>query len=286
MSFKKFLISKAFFKHLAIIALVLLVLIFVTIKALDIYTNNGDYILIPDLESYDADSLVVLSSSDYLQYLIVDSMYADERMPGTVVMQHPKPGAKVKSGRKVYLSIVAKTPELVEMPNLLDLSIRRAIDVLNYAHLKVEKIEFTDDIALNAVIAQLYNGDTIAPDTLLPSGSKIRLIAGNGYNKSGVSVPFLLGKTPEQAREIILKSSFNIGRVDTFKQNFEKQWRVYSQTPFVDPIDPVKANLGAPIHIKLRSAMGFDFDSLLHFYQLPDSLRYDSLLIDDELRNF
>lgn len=280
MSFKSFIISKAFFKHLFILAIVFVVIVFVTIKALDIYTDNGEYIVIPNLESADADSLMVLSSADYLQYSVIDSMYADEKMPGTIVMQNPKPGAKVKSGRKVYLSIVAKTPELVKMPNLVDLSIRRAIDVLQYAHLKIDKIEYTDDIALNAVLAQMHQGDTIQPDTLVPSGTTIKLIAGNGLRKTGVSVPFLIGKSPEKARELILKSSFNIGNIDTLWENYESQWRVYEQTPHVDPIEPVLFTIGRKIDIKVRSAMGYDFDSVLNYYQLPDSLRYDTLLTE------
>lgn len=280
MSFKSFLISKAFFKHLAILFGVIIVLIFTTIKALDIYTDNGEFIIIPNFESCDADSLMYLSSKEYLQYSVVDSMYSDERLPGTVVMQNPKAGAKVKSGRKVYLSIVAKTPELVKMPNLVDLSIRRAIDVLNYAHLKVDKIEFADDIALNAILTQIYNGDTIKPDTLIPSGSYIKLIAGNGFRNSGLTVPFLIGKTPEKARELILKSSFNIGKVDTLWENFETQWRVYEQTPHVDPLEPVIFPIGRKIDIKVRSAMGYNFDSVLTYYQLPDSLRHDSLLTE------
>lgn len=280
MSFKSFIISKAFFKHLFILAIVFVVIVFVTIKALDIYTDNGEYIVIPNLESADADSLMVLSSADYLQYSVIDSMYADEKIPGTIVMQNPKPGAKVKSGRKVYLSIVAKTPELVKMPNLVDLSIRRAIDVLQYAHLKIDKIEYTDDIALNAVLAQMHQGDTIQPDTLVPSGTTIKLIAGNGLRKTGVSVPFLIGKSPEKARELILKSSFNIGNIDTLWENYESQWRVYEQTPHVDPIEPVLFTIGRKIDIKVRSAMGYDFDSVLNYYQLPDSLRYDTLLTE------
>lgn len=280
MSFKSFLISKTFFKHLAIIFGVLIVLIFATIKALDVYTDNGEYIKIPNLVSCDADSLMVLSSREYLQYTIIDSMYADERIPGTVVMQNPKSGAKVKSGRKVYLSIVAKTPELVKMPNLVDLSIRRAIDVLHYAHLKVDQIEYTDDLALNAVLTQKFNGDTIQPDTLIPSGSYIKLIAGNGFKKSGLTVPFLIGKTPEKARELILKSSFNMGNIDTLWENFESQWRVYEQRPQADPLKPVLYKIGNKIDIKVRSAMGYDFDSVLNYYQLPDSLRYDTVLTE------
>jgi beta-lactam-binding protein with PASTA domain len=280
MGFKSFLISKAFFKHLAFIILLLVVIIFVTIKALDVYTDNGEFIILPNFEHCDADSLMVLSTKEYLQYAVIDSMYADERMPGTVVFQNPKPGAKVKAGRKIYLSIVAKTPELVKMPNLVDLSIRRAIDVLNYAHLKVDKIEFADDIALNAVLTQMYHGDTIQPDTLIPSGSSVKLIAGNGFNKSGITVPFLIGKTPENAHDLILKSSFNIGKIDTLWENFETQWRVYEQTPHVDPLEPVLYQIGNTIDIKVRSAMGYNFDSVLNYYQLPDSLRYDTILTE------
>lgn len=280
MSFKSFLISKAFFKQIAIIFVVVIIMIFATIKALDIYTNNGDFIIIPNFESCDSDSLLHLSSEEYLQYSVIDSMYANDRLPGTVVIQNPKAGAKVKSGRKVYLSIVAKTPELVKMPNLVDLSIRRAIDVLNYAHLKVDKIEFVNDIALNAVLTQKYLGDTIVQDSLIPSGSSITLVTGNGFNKSGINIPFLIGKTPEKAREIILKSSFNIGKVDTLYENFETQWRVYEQTPTTDPLHPEIYPIGAKIDIKLRSAMGYDFDSVLLYYQLPDSLRNDSIITE------
>jgi len=280
MSFKSFLVSKTFFKHLAIILGVFLIIIFTTIKALNIYTDHGDFIKLPNFESCDADSLVHLSSVEYLQYSVIDSMYADNRLPGTVVMQNPKPGAKVKPGRKVYLSIVAKTPELVKMPNLVDLSIRRAIDVLHYAHLKVDHIEFTNDIALNAILTQKFMGDTIVNDTLIPSGSAITLVAGNGFNKAGVNIPFLIGKTPGQAREIILKSSFNMGSIDTLWENFESQWKVYEQNPPADPLKPETYPIGDKINIKVRSAMGYDFDSVLNYYQLPDSLRYDSLLTE------
>ena len=286
MSLKSFLISKAFFKSLTIAFVVVVIMVFVTIKGLDYYTDNGSYILIPKLEHRDADSLMVLSSTDYLQYEVIDSMYADDYMPGTVVLQNPTQGAKVKKGRKVYLSIVAKTPELVSMPNLLDLSIRRAIDVVQYAHLKVERIEFADDIALNAVIEQLYRGDTIAPDSLVPSGSCITLVVGNGYRKTGATVPFVLGKNLAQARKAILKASFNMGRIDTLQENYEGRWFVYEQYPLADPMHPSKAPLGSNISLKLRSSLDYNFDSIIEFYQSPDSVRYDSLLFQNELTDF
>jgi len=286
MSLKSFLISKTFFKHLAFLSITAIVMLFVVIKGLDIYTDNGEFIIIPKFEGMDSDSLLVHSDKDELQFVVIDSLYSNDRYPGTVVMQHPKIGARVKKGRKVYLSIVAKNAEMVSMPNLKDLSIRRAVDVINYAHLRVKKIVFANDIALNAVIEQLYNGDTIAPDTLLPSGSYITLIAGNGFSKSGVSVPFLLGKTAKQAEKLILKASFNLGRIDTLEENFDEQWRVYSQIPTADPHQEDTYPLGTRISIKLRSALGFNFDSLVNRYHMPDSLKYDTLQMNNETIEF
>lgn len=280
MSFKSFLISKVFFKHLVLAFIAVVVLIFITIKALDIYTNHGDFILVPDLESRNADSLIMLSDEDYLRYEIFDSVYNDDLYPGVVVLQNPKQGSKVKAGRKIYLSIVARSPEMVKMPNLIDLTVRRAVDILHYSHLKVEKLEFTDDIALNAVLMQYITGDTIHADSLIPSRSAISLLVGNGYIKEGITVPFLIGKTIEESQNIILKSSFNVGNVDTLVENFDSDWLVYAQTPKTDPLHPSKYDIGGKIDLKVRSELGYNFDSVLHYYNLPDSLRIDNLLVD------
>lgn len=286
MSFKSFLISKSFFKQLSLIFIVAVILLFAIIKALDIYTHNGEFILVPYLKGNNADSLLTLSSTEHLQFQIIDSVYADDLIPGTVITQNPKPESKVKQGRKIYLSIVAKTPEMVLMPNLIDLTVRRAVDVIQHSHLVVRALQFEDDIALNAVIGQRLYMDDVPPDTLLPSGSAITLVVGNGFKKSGVVLPFILGKNAYDARYIILKSSFNIGQIDTLAENVEGDLRVYSQTPFADPMHPETAALGDEISFVLRSAQRYNFDSVIAFYNAVDSVRYDSLQTNTENIDF
>ncbi len=286
MSFKSFLVSKSFFKQIGIMIIVGVLLLFAIIKGLDVYTHNGEFIIVPDLESFDADSLIVLSSIDYLQYKIMDSIYADDKMPGTVVAQNPKSSSKVKQGRKIYLSIVAKTPEMVVMPNLIDLSIRRAVDVVQHSHLSIKEIQFEDDIALNAVIGQKIFMVDVPHDTLVPSGTAITLVVGNGYKKSGVAVPFILGKSAREAKSIILKSSFNLGRIDTLQENFEGDLKVYRQHPFADPMHSETSELGSEISFVLRSAHHYNFDSIMEFYYAPDSVRYDSLRINEDNIDF
>jgi len=202
------------------------------------------------------------------------------------VRQYPTWGAKVKNGRKVYLTIVAKKREMVPMPNVVDLSIRRAVDVLQYGHLKVKNIEFVNDIALNAVLEQKIRGIHIPPDSLLQSGSEIVLVVGNGYIKEGSSVPFIIGKTYQDACDIILKSSFNIGYVDTLNYEKDVMLRVYKQNPHADPHHSVLRPLGSKISFTLIPNRVVDFDSLVKFHQTPDSLKYDSLMNIEEPIDF
>lgn len=286
MSLVSFLFSKKFYKHLAIILLLGVVLIFVAIKALNIYTNHGDYIEVPILQGGRVDSLVATASEDYLQYVVVDSVFDDYAMAGTVWQQNPLPGATVKPGRKVYLTIVAKMPEQVKMPNLVDLSLRRAVEVLRLSHLSVSHIHFVSDMALNAVLGQWYQGKPVSADTLLPKYARIELRVGDGYRKQRAVVPFVVGQPLDMAKLSIMQASLNVGRVDTLEDNFEGDLRVYKQSPMSIPSMPRTQALGDTVNLLLRSAKGFDFSQWVGSFLAVDSsaVEDDTLPIDSPNR--
>jgi beta-lactam-binding protein with PASTA domain len=286
MSFKSFLISKSFFKQVGIMMLIGIIIIFAVIKGLDIYTHNGEVIIVPYLSSADADSLMVLSSKEYLQYTIADSIYSDDKIPGTVVNQHPAPESKVKKGRRIYLTIVARTPEMVRMPNLIDLSIRRAVDIVLHAHLKIKEIVFEDDIALNAVLGQKMGALDIPADTMLASGSSITLIAGNGHNNKGVAIPYIIGLTVHEAQRTILQTSFNVGDIDTLDMDYGNHFRVFQQFPFSDPLNPSFKKLGSKISFILKPDNLINFDSLVLLHHTPDTTDVEPELIDPENTDF
>lgn len=282
MSFGKFIISKTFFKHLGIILGLIVVLLFVVIKGLDFYTQKGEYILVPQLKNQDGDSLVANSDLQFLQYVLIDSIFDSKSRPGGVSRQHPLAGAKVKKGRKIYLTIVSKSHEYVPMPNLVDLSIRRAIDVIKQSRLQVNQLIFVENFARNAVLAQLIRQDTIVADSLILIGSHINLVVGNGHNPAGVHPPFLIGKTAAEARDIILKSSLNYGGADTLWGTLPEDLRVFEQYPLFDQKGAVF--LGEEMRITLRSALNFNFDSLV-FNMLNDTISVDTFLSDSLLFN-
>jgi len=263
-----------------------IVLIFLIIQGLDIYTLNGEVIVIPALSGCDADSLVENSDKNNLQFIIADSLFDSQQKPGTVAFQHPTAGGKVKTGRKIYLSIVAKMPEMVTMPNLIDLSVRRAIDVIKFSHLEVEKLVFENDMALNAIIGQRLSGRNIRQGEKIPSGSAITIVAGNGLSNQGVPVPYLLGKPVDKAKEAILKSSFNIGRLDTLIKEENATYIVYDQEPLSNPDNPGLLTAGTPISIKITINRGFSYDSLAYYYRAVDSIAIDTTSMEEENFDF
>jgi beta-lactam-binding protein with PASTA domain len=282
MNFGRFIISKTFFINLGIIFGLSIVLLFIVIKGLNSYTGLGEYILVPQLDNYDSDSLVANSDPNFLQYVLIDSIYDANGRPGGVSSQHPKAGAKVKKSRIIYLTVVTKGNEYVRMPNLVDLSIRRAIDVINESRLKLNQLIFVDNFARNAVLAQLIRQDTIIPDSLILIGSPINLVIGDGHNPTGVHPPFLIGKTSEEAKELILKSSLNFGGADTLNGNSRKDLKVFMQYPYFDQKEVIL--LGDEMRISLRSSIDFDFDSLI-YSMLHDTTKVDSHFVDSLLFN-
>lgn len=281
MSFGRFIISKTFFINLGIIFGFTLVLIFIIAKSLDSYTGRGEYILVPPLQAMNGDSLVLNSDENFLQYVIIDSIFDSKSIPGTVSQQYPTVGAKVKKGRKIYLTIITKGREYIPMPNLVDLSIRRAIDVINQSRLTVNQLIFVENFARNAVLAQLIRQDTIAADSMVLIGTPINLVVGNGHNSGGVFIPLLIGKTAEEAKELILKSSLNFGGADTSGSS-RTDLKVYGQFPAYN--SKAAVFLGDAMYISLRSAIGLDFDSLL--YQImQDKLTMDTLAKEENLLN-
>ncbi len=132
-----FLKEKKFWINLLIATLVAVVLGVLIFQGLGIYTRHGSSIEVPDVVSMPADEATKTLEKFGFKVEIVDSLYdlpvnlKDKNIDfGDVIMQNPKANEKVKKGRRFYLMIRTSTPPMVEMPNLVDLSLRQAVSIL------------------------------------------------------------------------------------------------------------------------------------------------------------
>lgn len=200
---KSLLISKLFLRSLLALGIIYVVVIGITMYYLDVYTNHGQQIAVPNLKGKNIKSIQPLMSELELHYEILDSIYDPELAPGTIVDQDPKPSSVsnvfVKEGRTIRIR-VSKKSRLVEVPMCIDKSHRYAESVLENSGFKVRVSYRNSSEADGAVLDQKINGETVKPGMKVPIGSTVALVVGR--NEGGVPVPLpnLIGLTITEAQ--------------------------------------------------------------------------------------
>ncbi len=181
MLFLRFLFSKFFIKQL-LLALVLGVgLIALTLSMLDFWTQNGNTQAVPDLQNLPLAKVEELLQSQQLRYEVLDSAKYDPSIPPLAVTeQNPLAGERVKSNRKIYLTVNPSDYRKVSVPNIIQITKRNAASILQSVGLSMGKITYRNNIGKDMVLELRYKGEKIAPGTVLPKTTPIDLVLGNG----------------------------------------------------------------------------------------------------------
>ncbi|MCX7696897.1 MAG: PASTA domain-containing protein [Bacteroidales bacterium] len=236
MSFFSLITKKYFWKHTLLMLFITFILVLLIQIFLRFITFHGEKLEVPDFTGMNIVELQVNKEFRHFQFEVIDSVYNNDKNPGTVVSQIPSPGSFVKKGRKIYLTIISFSPEMTKMPNLIDLSLRESQAILKTYGLKIGKIEYVPDIG-RTVIRAKYKGNVIAWGAPIPKGSKVDLVVGNGSrsvdSEEEIIVPKLIGLSRTKALEKISSCGLSVGK-EVFLNNEIKnddQYRVVKQKP-------------------------------------------------------
>ncbi|MCT4629417.1 PASTA domain-containing protein [Winogradskyella sp.] len=181
MSLVKFLTSKVFFKQLALAVVAIVVLTFIMLKWLNITTNHGEFVVVPDLKGKSVETVKIELDDNDLVMEIQDSANFNPKYPKySVIEQNPIAGAQVKENRKIYLILNPSGYRKVEVPNILKRTFRQAKPQLQALEFKIGEITYIDNIGKDVVLGMKHKGKTLAPGAMLPLTSTIDLILGNG----------------------------------------------------------------------------------------------------------
>lgn len=170
---------------------------------LNIITNHGEYLTVPEVTGKDYNKVVDELESKGFEVVIQDSIYVDSIAPNMVIKQFPEPEATVKVNRIIYLTINRLIPPSIAMPNLIGMSLRNALIELRSLGLKLGDTSFVPDIAKNAVKDQLIDGVSIKPGDLVRMGASIDLQIGAGLVGNELPVPDLFGLNYQEALLVI-----------------------------------------------------------------------------------
>jgi len=195
-------------------------------------TNHNETLTVPDLVGTSFSQVDDLLTNRNLRYeVVVDSGYSDSMEPEAILSQNPKGGAKVKEGRKIYLTLNANVPPKVRMPNLINTDKLNAEDILKSNGLKLGEITYVPDRRVNAVIAQQIEEEDIQPGEMIFKGSSVDLVIGDGEGLKTFPAPDFLGKNLEEANFQIEASGLKLDEVQYILNDTVPPNRVYKQRP-------------------------------------------------------
>ncbi|MCK5369439.1 MAG: PASTA domain-containing protein [Cyclobacteriaceae bacterium] len=205
---------KTFLLHLGFIVIIVVTLILIFFFVyLPSTTRHGETVTVPNLEGMSLLDMDDFLKKRHLNYEVSDSGYSSQYPPLSILKQYPLAGSYVKEKRKIYLTVKAKQPQSVNMPDLKDGSLKNAELVLKSYGLKRGMITYKPDLASNAVLEQLFEGKIIERGDRIRKGSKIDLIVGDGLGRRVFSVPRFIGLPIDEADFSIKGSGLNTGSV-------------------------------------------------------------------------
>ncbi|MBX9850471.1 MAG: PASTA domain-containing protein [Cytophagaceae bacterium] len=192
---------KKVFLHLGIMFILFMgLLIFFFYVYLPNATHHNETITVPKLIGMNATEMDDFLSSRDLRFKINDSTYSPGVKAYTILNQHPLPNSKVKENRMIYITVAAKNPPNVAMPDFINFTtnIRQAqLQLKQHDLILVGTVEVPGEADI--VYDQLSNGKRIAPGTMIPKGTRITLKVGKSDGQQ-IPVPELVGMDVNSAR--------------------------------------------------------------------------------------
>lgn len=211
MSLKNFILSRVFFKHFGLAMAIFVSVLMILLLWLNIYTRHGQTRVVPSFIGLTVEEAEELSARNRFRFVVTDSVYTNTVAGGAIAEQNPSAGHNVKKHRKISVVINAFNPEMAIVPRLVGMSLRQAHATLTTAGFETGTRSFVPDISVDFVLKQMHNGREIMPGDTLQKGATIDLVLGNGLSSRRTYIPNLIGLNREQAMNVIISSSLNLG---------------------------------------------------------------------------
>lgn len=245
--------QKTFLGSVVIIGVICAVIYWLFFASLGYITGHGEEVKVPVLSGKSiTESVAILEKAGF--EIDIDSSYAPEQKALIVLSQQPDGGTTVKKGRTIFLVVNKLTPPSTPMPNLVNMSFRSAEMLLKSNKLILGDTILKPDIAQGAVLNQMISGKDIVPGTMIPQGSKITLVIGDGLGNKQMNVPDLDGMSYPEALAMLSGSNLNYTVVFDGTISDSTSAVVYMQQPaaFNEYNEPNKIAEGDNVDIRIK----------------------------------
>lgn len=169
--------------NLAAMVAVVVVAILITFRWISSYTEHGIAIMVPDITGLQEQEAIARLAQHDLEGITSDHVFIKGVPTGQITAQRPEANAKVKRGRKIYLTVSSGNQPMIAIPDIIDnSSLREAESRLRAAGFKLTPND-TINGDLDWVYGVRYNGRELKSMELIPEGAEITIIVGGGNSE-------------------------------------------------------------------------------------------------------
>ena len=179
--FIAFLRSRVFLINLGLALVAVVIIVYLSMQWLKGSTNHGEFVEVPDLAKLSVMEMRETLEDAGLRYEVLDSANFDPDYPRfSIIEQDPPAGNKVKSNRKIYVTVNPSGYKKVTIPKIIQVTQRNATAMLRAVGLEVDRVTYIDELGKDMVYYIKHKGKRMNPGDKLPKTSKLELICGNG----------------------------------------------------------------------------------------------------------
>lgn len=260
-----FLKKHKFVKFLLIV--LICILIFASAMGITVFVinkNRPNQIQIPSLVGENIDNAKNQLDELKLKYEITEE-YNSEKELGIILTQDPKYQEDYKiNDTEVIKLVVSKGQEMTIVPKITGKTQDEAIEELENNKLKAEVVEEKSEKVEEGIIIK----QEVSANTEVAVGSTVKITVSIGRGIKEVSVPYVIGKTQDEAKKMIEDAELTFGTVKTetdttktngivLKQSIEADKVVDEKTSVSITINKLQEIKSGKVNINLKSLMGY-----------------------------
>ncbi|WP_103665315.1 PASTA domain-containing protein [Gracilimonas amylolytica] len=210
MDMLKTILTNKYF-YISIFGLVLFVAasIFIADKwILPSYTNYNEGITVPDVTKVSLEEAETLLTDYGLRFEVAERRANAAYPADYVIDQNPEASIIVKPNRKIYLTVNTEVKPQVQVPKVVDFSLRNAeIQLQNYG-LKVGSRTYESNRFKNVVLRQ-----SVPAGATVEKGTVVDLVISDGLGDRMVTLPEIVGLSLSEAQVKLREAGLNVGEV-------------------------------------------------------------------------
>lgn len=210
-----YLRSKRFWRLIAILGIGTAAFYFLFFSVfLPIVTRQGDEVILSDLSGKPYHRIRDLLEERGFVTEVIDSVYKPDTPPMVVLAQDPLPGTRIKKGRKIYLTLSSYTPPQVPFPRVEGLPYDQVYRLLTESYgFSVGEVLVVSGEVSDIVQGARYQGERLAPGTLVPKYSRIDLVVTRNEGLGKVPLVKVVGLPLTEAMARIAEAGLSVGQI-------------------------------------------------------------------------